>query len=311
VVRLEEKSNHQNDNLMTELSIIIISYNTKNVIKKCLFYLKKNFDKYPLSYQIIVVDNASLDGSVSLLKKISSQWSNLKVIFSKKNLGFVKGNNLALNYIKKSKYILFLNSDVFVKDIDFNDLLKLLEFDEKIGALTVKLLLSNQHLDLACHRGFPNLWRSFCYFSNLEKFFSKIFFLNKIFGGYHLTHLNLEEVHSVEVISGAFFLTRKEIIDKIGGFDEDYFAYGEDIEMCWQINKLGYKIIYYPLWQAIHLKSISGLKKKDNFVREETKYYFYQSMKIFYQKHFEKKHPFFLNKLVYFFIDLQKKLKGL
>lgn len=290
---------------MIDLSIIILSFNTKDITRKCLIDLKRNFKKYPLNYQIIVVDNASLDGSVDMLKKINKNWPELKVIYSKENLGFDKGNNIALPYVK-GKYVLYLNSDVFIDNIDFRDLIYILENYKNIGALTVKLLLLTGEIDPACHRGFPTLWRSMGYFLGLEKFFYKIPLLNKIFGGYHLTHLNLNEVHFVDSISGAFFLTRKEILDKIGGFDEEYFAYGEDIEMCWQINKLGLKIIYYPLWTATHLKSVSGLKKKNIKIKKKTSFYFYRAMKIFYKKHYEKKYPFFINKLVYLAIDLKK-----
>lgn len=292
---------------MISLSIIIVSFNTKDITKNCLLSLKKNFSKYPIDYEIIVVDNASKDGSVEMLKKIEKNWQNLKVILSKENLGFGKGNNLGLKKAK-GKYVLYLNSDTIVEDLDFNDLLNVLDFRKDIGALTVKVNLLNNKIDPACHRGFPTLWRSFCYFFGLERIFKNIPFLNKIFGGYHLSHLNLNEIHKIEVATGAFFLTRKEILDKIGGFDEDYFAYGEDIEMAWQIKELGYQILYYPLWSIIHLKSVSGLKKKEKKVRKKTSFYFYDSMKIFYRKHYEKKYPAFINKLVYLAIDLKSKI---
>lgn len=292
---------------MISLSIIIVSFNTKDITKNCLLSLKKNFSKYPLDYEIIVVDNASKDGSVEMLKKIEKNWKNLKIILSKENLGFGKGNNLGLKKAK-GKYILYLNSDTIVEDLDFNDLLNLLDFRKEIGALTVRVNLLDGNIDPACHRGFPTLWRSFCYFLGLEKIFKNVPLLNRVFGGYHLCHLNLNEVHEIESATGAFFLTRKEILDKIGGFDEDYFAYGEDIEMAWQIKSLGYKILYYPLWSIIHLKSVSGLKKKETKIRKKTSFYFYDSMKIFYRKHYEKKYPFFINKLVYFAINLKSKI---
>jgi len=111
----------------------------------------------------------------------------------------------------------------------------------------------------------------------------------------------------VDVITGAFLLSKKEILDKIGGFDEDYFAYGEDIEMAFQIKKLGYKIIYYPLWKVLHLKSVSGLKKKRNeVVRKRTSVYFFDSMKIFYNKHYSQNHWWLINKLVFLAIDYKK-----
>lgn len=292
---------------MFSLSIIIVSFNTKDITKKCLLNLKKNLDHYPISYEVIVVDNGSVDGSVEMLKKIKLFWKNLKLIISKKNLGFGKGNNLGLKYAK-GKYVLYLNSDAIVTNIDFNDLIFLMDKYQNIGALTVKVVLPNGKIDPASHRGFPNLWRSFTYFSGLEKIFFNIPLLNRIFGGYHLAHLDINQIHEIDSPTGAFLLTRKEILDKIGGFDEDYFAYGEDIEMAWDIKKLGYKIIYYPLWEVLHIKSMSGLKKKDKKIRKKTSFYFYDSMKIFYKKHYASSYPFFINQLVYFSIDLKKYL---
>ena len=132
--------------------------------------------------------------------------------------------------------------------------------------------------------------------------------LNMIFGGYHLVNLNLREIHEIDVPTGAFLFSRRDIIDKIGGFDRVYFAYGEDIEMAFQIKKLGYKIIYYPLWQVLHLKSVSGLKKTDKKIRKKTSFHFYDSMKIFYRKHYAENHSWLTNKLVYLTIDLKSKL---
>lgn len=292
---------------MKKLSIIIVSFNTQEITSKCLKALRKNFKKYPLDYEVIVVDNGSKDKSVEMLKNLKVGWPELKVIVSKINLGFGKGNNLGL---KKAtgKYVLYLNSDAIVDDIDFNDLIYLMETNGDIGAMTVRVVLSNGEIDPASHRGFPTLWRSFNYFVGLERFFYRVPFLNKIFGGYHLSHMNLDEVHEVEVITGAFFLTRKNILDKIGGFDEDYFAYGEDIEMAWSIKEIGYRIIYYPLWEVLHLKSVSGLKGRDKKIRKKTSFHFYDSMKIFYRKHYATRYPKFINEIVYFIIDIKAKL---
>jgi GT2 family glycosyltransferase len=292
---------------MISLSIIIVSFNTKEITKKCLLSLKKNFIRYPMDYEIIVLDNNSHDGSSEMLLDLEKQWNNLQVFLSKKNLGFGKANNFGVEK-SKGKYILYLNSDTIVTDIDFRDLIKLMEIQKDIGALTVKVVLPTGEIDPASHRGFPTLWRSFTYFSGLEKISKNIPILNRIFGGYHLINLNLNEIHEIDVLTGAFLLTKREIIDKFGGFDKDYFAYGEDIEMAFQIKKIGYKIIYYPLWKVLHLKSSSGLKKKDTKIRKKTSFYFYDSMKIFYQKHYAKDHNWLINQLVYLAIDIKKNL---
>lgn len=292
---------------MIDFSIIIISFNTEKITYKCLINLKRNLEKYSFSYEVVVVDNGSKDGSVSMLKKMSTDWKNLKVILSKKNLGFGRGNNLGVAN-SKGKYILYLNSDALVTDIDFRDLINVFETQTDVGALTVKVVLSNGEIDPASHRGFPTIWRSFTYFLGLEEIFKNTFLLNKIFGGYHLVNLNLKEIHEIDVPTGAFLFIKRGIVDKIGGFDKDYFAYGEDIEMAFQIKKLGYKIIYYPLWEVLHLKSVSGLKKTDQKIKKKTSFYFYDSMKIFYRKHYAQTHSWLTNKLVYLAIDLKSKL---
>ncbi len=291
------------------LSLIIVSYNTKTILEKNLFLLKSNFEKYPIDYEIIVIDNNSNDGTKLMLKKIKKSWPNLKTIFLSQNIGFGRANNLGINK-SIGQYLLFLNSDVFIYDLNFNDLINFLELKKDVGALTVKILLNKEAIDMASHRGMPTIWNSFCYFFGLEKIFKKVPIFNRIFGRYHLVFLPLSEIHEVEVISGAFFLTRTKLIKEIGGFDKDYFAYGEDVELCYQIRKRNMKIIYYPLWEVFHLKSISGLKiKKNHQVKEETKRHFYEAMKIFYQKHYSRKYPFFINSFIDTSIDILSKIR--
>jgi GT2 family glycosyltransferase len=291
-----------------DLSVIIVSYNTASLTFYCIDRLFSSLEKEKnISYEVIVVDNGSKDDTIKRLKKISFKKPNLLIIQNKKNLGYAKANNLG---VKKAsgKFILFLNSDVLISDINWNNLLKFFKKNEKIGALTVRVNLKNNTIDPACHRGLPTLWRSFCYFFRLEKIFASFPFLNRLFGGYHLVYLDLEKIHEVEAISGAFFLTKKKILERLKGFDEDFFMYGEDLDLCLRIRKLGYKIVYYPLFSVLHLKYQSGLRKEDKEIKRKTNYYFYQAMKIFYQKHYEKKYPFFVNLLVYLFLDIKLRL---
>lgn len=288
-----------------QLSIIIVSFNTHDVTLKCLKSLKKNFVKYPLKYEVIVVDNGSVDGSPKALKNLEKEWPNLKVVLTGKNLGYGKANNKGTD-IARGKFVLYLNSDAIITDINFSDLVGFFDRQPDLGALTVKVVLSNGEIDPASHRGFPTPWASLTYFLGLEKVFYNTPLLNKYFGQYHLAHLNLKTIHEIDVPTGAFLMVRSEIIKKIKGFDRDYFAYGEDVEMAFQIKKLGYKILYYPLWDVLHLKSVSGLKKKDRKIRSKTRFHFYDSMKIFYRKHYEKKYPWIFNQLIYLTIDLKR-----
>jgi len=295
---------------MITLSVIIVSYNTKKVFSFCLNSLLENLKKYPFITEIIIVDNGSTDGSLEIIKKflVNNQQSTKlkwKVIFNKKNIGFGKANNQG---VKKSKgrYLLFLNSDVDLGQMNIKKLLDLFEKDIKIGVITPQLVLSDGRLDKACHRGFPNLWRTFCYLSYLETIFSRIPLLNKVFGGYHLCHKNFNQIHEIDSPSGAFYLTRKEIFEEISGFDKDFFMYGEDLDLSWRIKEKGYKIIFYPFEKATHLKYQSGLEASNLKIKRKTKQHFYEAMKIFYQKHYQKRYPFFINRLIFLIIDFLK-----
>lgn len=284
---------------MTKLSIIIVSYNTKDITNDCLQSVFKSLN---VPSEIIVVDNGSKDGAVRMLESLKVK-KFIKLIKNEENLGYSKANNQGL---KKAEgdYILFLNSDVIVKSVDFKKLLDYLDKYPQIGALTVKVNLTNGEVDPASHRGFPTLWRSFCYFFKLEKLFSGASFLNQIFGGYHLTYFDLKSIHEIDSGSGAFLLTRKDLMKKLNGFDEDFFMYGEDLDLAFRIKQLGCKIIYYPFYEITHLKYSSGLKIDSGEIRKRTKRYFYEAMKIFYQKHYQNSHPRIINKIVFLIIDL-------
>ena len=293
---------------MNKLSIIIVSYNTKEILEKCLRSLTANLHKYTFESEVIIVDNSSIDGSQSQISKIKEQNQNLKIktIFNKENMGYGKANNQGIK-IAQGEFILFLNSDVVVGDVNFKKVINYFDSNKKIGVLTTQVVLANGEIDPACHRGFPNPWRAFCYYIKLEKIFGKFPILNRIFGGYHLTYLNLETIHEIDSPSGAFYLTKKTILDKVGIFDEKFFMYGEDLDLSFRIKETGYKVIYYPDEKVIHYKYQSGLEAKDNKTKSKTKEYFYQVMKIFYKKHYEKKYPKVINSLVDLVINFMNK----
>jgi GT2 family glycosyltransferase len=174
--------------------------------------------------------------------------------------------------------------------VDFKELIEFLEQGENRGALTIKLKLPNGQLDWASHRGFPTPWRAFCYFSKLEHI-SKNTFLNRLFGGYHLTHESLETIHKIDSGTAAFLLVKRTVLKHLGGFDPDYFFYGEDLDLCYRINMLGYSVWYYPKYSAVHLKYQSSKKSGNKQTQSKTRKMFYQTMLTFYNKHYQKKYP--------------------
>lgn len=308
--------------MSTDLSIIIISYNTHQVTQECLKTLFSFLEREPnIKVEVIVVDNASSDDSTEMLKTFQKKQDTrfassarrarnkiqIKLIQNRENFGFGAANNQALKKAQ-GRYILFMNSDVIVKDVNFESLVAYLDNNPTVGALTIKILLPDGNIDPASHRGFPNVWRAATYYTGLEKLTHRAPYLPKYLGGYHLTHLDLETIHEIDSPSGAFYLTRKEILDKLKGFDTSYFMYGEDLDLSFRIKKLGYKIMYYPTQYVVHLKKVSGLKSGTTEVEQITKKHFYSAMKIFYNKHYGPKNPKLLNKTVHFFIDLKSRL---
>jgi len=294
---------------MIKLSVVILSYNTKDITKDCLEKLYKSLSNASFQSEIIIIDNASVDGSqemISQSKKIFAKRNvTFKTIFNQQNEGYPKGNNRGFHNAT-GEYILFLNSDVMIDTFHWDKVLKYLDEQTNIGALTVRVELPTKRIDPASHRGFPTIWNSFCYYAYLEAMTKHIHFLRRYFGGYHLTNLNLNTVHEIDSPSGAFYLTRKKILNGLGGFDETFFMYGEDLDLSYRMKEKGYKIVYYPHENVTHFKYQSGLK--NTVAQKKTKQYFYDSMRIFYRKHYEGENPWLIDQVVYFFIGLKSQL---
>jgi hypothetical protein len=225
------------------------------------------------SHEIIVVDNASDDGSIEVIEE---RYSSIKLIKNQKNIGFGKANNQALK-IANGKYLLLINPDTIVKENTFHKLIKFLESANDAGIVGCKVLNPDGTLQLACRRGFPGPWTSFTKITGLSRLFPK----SKIFARYHLTYLNENETYEVDAISGAFMFIRRSVYEKIGGFDPDFFMYGEDLDLCYRCQKAGFKVYYFHETEIIHYKGESTKRSRI----DETKV-FYNAMHLFVKKHF-------------------------
>ncbi len=291
---------------MKGLSVIIPSYNTKDMTVRCIRSLEKALVKDGIPHEIIVVDNASADGSAETLKAMESP--TVKTILNTENVGYGKANNQALKQAVYD-YILYLNSDVLHdKVIDYKALLSYMDRHEDVGVLTVQVDLPDGTVDPASHRGFPTLWRSFTYFAGLERLFSRVPVLNRVFGGYHLCHLDRTTEHEIDSPTGAFYLTRRSLAARLNGFDEDFFMYGEDLDLSYRIRGQGMRVVYYPRYRVTHYKSHSGLKSRNGSTqRSKTRVHFYNAMAIFYRKHYACRYPAALNSLVYSLIRIKAK----
>jgi GT2 family glycosyltransferase len=292
---------------MKDISVIVVSYNTKDTTKLALDAIQESFSLTPtLTYEINIIDNNSEDGSVEMLRsyKPISKNGSIHTIFNRENSGFGAANNQGI-FKAEGEFILLLNSDVIADTVDFGNLLQYMEANPEVGVLTVRVELPSHSIDPASHRGFPTPWRSFSYFTKLQTLTKPLPLLNKIFGGYHLVHHDLTKIHEIDSPTAAFYLTRKKIMEKIKGFDETFFMYGEDIDMSYRIKALGYSIIYYPIYTVLHLKHQSGLKNKKKKTKSKTTYHFYNAMKIFYDKHYARKNPWVVNALIHKAIDFK------
>ncbi|OGM18325.1 hypothetical protein A2686_03150 [Candidatus Woesebacteria bacterium RIFCSPHIGHO2_01_FULL_38_10] len=275
-----------------KLSIIILNFNTKALLKNCLLSIQKRLDE--VEAQIIVVDNGSTDASCQMIKRY---FPEVSLIENKENLGFAKGNNEAKDYCK-GEYVLFLNSDTKLRKNTLKKVVKYLDEHKSIGALTCKILLLDGRLDKDARRSFITPWIGFIHiFLKLDRVFPKSKFLAKYWYGF----MPEDEIHEVDAIQGAFFLTRRKVLDQVGWFDEEYFLDGEDIDLCWKIKKKGWKIIYYPLVSILHLKgaskgknaSLGGKKLRSVSFSEKLKYRMagVNSMEIFIKKRLWNEYP--------------------
>ena len=253
-----------------ELSIIIVNYNVKEFLQNLLHSIEKASSN--ILKEIIVVDNASDDGSVEVIKE---KFPSVKLLENKNNVGFGRANNQGLA-IAKGKYILFINPDCIVSEDTLDKMISFFESHPDCGLAGCKILNSDGTLQLACRRSFPGPWTSFTKVTGL----SNIFPTSKIFARYNLTYLDENKTYEVDAVSGSFMMIRKEVYQKTNGFDEQFFMYGEDLDLCYRVQKNDYKVFYVHSTQIIHYKGEST--KRSNL--DETKL-FYDAMHLFVKKH--------------------------
>ncbi len=284
---------------MVDLSIIIVSYNTEELLKKCLESIFSQ--NRSISFEVIVIDNASTDGSAEAI-------SNFQFIRNKKNVGFAKANNQGVK-LAKGKYLLFLNPDTIVYPKTLEGMVAFMEGNQHAGVATCRVNLPNKKLDDASHRGFPTPWNAFCYFSGLSKLLPS----SKLLNGYNLGWMDLSKKHEIDSCAGAFMMVRREAGESIGWWDEDYFWYGEDLDFCYRLKKNGWKIFFVPLFSILHYKGVSGgIKRSSRHISSASKETRiratkarFEAMKIFYKKHYMNTYPRIITWLVMQGINLK------
>ena len=223
--------------------------------------------------EIIVIDNNSVDGSFEFFE---NRFLSVNFIWNKTNPGFAKANNQALK-IAKGEYILFINPDTLVAEDCFEKCISFINSKNNNCALGIKMIDGSGNFLKESKRAFPSPSTSFYKLSGLSKLFPH----SKTFSKYHLGYLSENKNHEVDVLAGAFMMIPKRILDTVGGFDEEFFMYGEDIDLSFRIQKAGFKNYYFAESSIIHFKGESTKKGSLNYVK-----IFYKAMSIFVKKHY-------------------------
>jgi len=274
---------------MKDLSVIIINYNVKEFVQNLLYSIEKA--KQNLSLEIFVVDNASDDGSVEIIRE---KFPYVNLIANRTNIGFGAANNLAMSKAS-GRHFLLINPDTIVKEDTLVKMTEFLNTNESAGIAGCKVLNPDGSLQLPCRRSFPGPWTSFTKVTGLSSLFPK----SRLFARYNLTYLDENKTYEVDAVSGSFMVMKKETYDKIGGFDEQFFMYGEDIDLCYRCQKAGYKVFYVHETEIIHYK---GESTKRSGIDETS--LFYQAMNLFVKKHLSS--SFIVETILQFAIFIRK-----
>ncbi|MEK7526461.1 MAG: glycosyltransferase family 2 protein [Patescibacteria group bacterium] len=268
-----------NQDYSLDVSIVIVNFNTKNITLNCLSSVIESTQG--VQYELIVVDNASTDGSIEAITKFDTKGIRLKFIKNLANVGFAAGNNQGTKEAG-GKYILFLNSDTLVKNNVVKNVFDHLEANSKLGAAGVKIVGVDGNIQEAGGY-FPTLTRVFSWMTIQD-----LPFVDGIIKPFHPLKKKsftknvgfFEKQQKLDWLIGAFMFVRKSVLDQVKGWDEDYFMYTEDVDLCYKIKNAGYEIVYLPDLQITHLGGASSASSEFPLVNE------YKGIKTFYKKHY-------------------------
>lgn len=264
-----------------DLSVIIVNYNVRFFIEQCIISLQRASEN--LNVEIIVIDNNSNDDSCKIIEE---KYKDVILIRNEENIGFSKANNIGVENAK-GEYVLIINPDTVVAEDSLDNILTYARSKSNLGILGVKQIDGSGKFAPESKRGLPTPRVSF----------NKLFGISsKQSGKYYATHLSENETGVVDVLSGAFMLLKRAVYNEVNGFDEDYFMYGEDVDLSYKILHSGYRNYYFSKSSIIHFKGESTVK---DIVYLN---YFHEAMKIFYKKHFK------LNKIYDFVMSFGIKL---
>jgi hypothetical protein len=276
---------------MLDLGIVIVSWNTRDLLRACLQSVQASVGDF--TYRVIVVDNASSDGSVDMVRQV---FPDVTVIANAENLGFPAANNQGFRALgleqgcgdDTPRYALALNPDTEVPPDALRDMIAYMDADPTIGVAGPKLVLLDGSLDMACRRSFPTPEISFYRMVGLSSLFPR----SRRFGRYNMTYLDPDTEIEVDSVVGAFMLVRRAAIQRVGLFDDVFFMYGEDLDWAFRIKQAGWRVMYNPRVTVKHVKRAAS-RQSPRAQRE-----FYRAMLIFYRKHYRATTTWWLHSLI-------------
>ncbi|MGJ0483999.1 MAG: glycosyltransferase family 2 protein [Methylomicrobium sp.] len=250
--------NHKKNHLT--VSIIIVSWNARDYLRKCLSSLSSGVCQYPM--EIIVVDNASSDGSPEC---VASEFPNVRLIRNTENMGFSKANNIGVS-VSSGDYLCFVNSDVEVLPDCITRLVNYVEEHPEAGMVGPLIIGGDGQLQRSC-RGFPSVWNMFCRALALDTIFKNF----RFFTGYSMAHWPQNTLRSVDILTGCFWLVRRQAMEQVGLLDESFFIYGEDMDWCKRFREKGWEVVFFPSAKAIHYGGASSSNAPVRFYIERQK----------------------------------------
>jgi len=272
-------------------SFCIVAYHTKAYLHECLLSLYTN--PPDAQYEIIVVDNASNDGTLEML---ASEFPSVKVITNTQNRGFTAPMNQALQ-LAKGNYLVQLNPDTLILPGAFNVLQGFMDAHLDVGICTPKILNRDGTLQKQCRRSAARPWDAFTYLTGLSRLFPR----SPRFNGYLMGYKDENEIHQVEAVSGSCMVIRRKVIDQVGYLDESYFAYQEDSDFCFRARKAGWLIYYFPDAQIIHYGGEGGAEVH----LYQSIYHWHLSYFLYYRKNLAQDYFFLFNGFFYFLIGIK------
>lgn len=265
-----------------QVSVLIVSYNVKEYAAHAVDAILKSDLK---ELEIIIVDNHSFDGTVEYLQ---NEYPAIQIITNKENKGFGKAVNQAAK-VARGEYLLILNPDTVIQEKTISVLLKYLRDNPAVGMVGPKILNSDGSLQPACKRSFPTLRVAVPKLLGMDRLFPK----SRWAGKYNLTFLDPDQIHEVDAISGSCMFLKRSLFNELHGFDEDFFMFGEDLDLCFRIREKGLAIHYLPVTQIIHYQGESVKSAPFDSINA-----FYKAMNIFINKHYSASYGFMTNMLI-------------